>query len=245
MASRLRVAASLWQAEHPDVVSLSVPDMQPSAVVVGAGPGIGLAVARRFAREGFAVGLIARRQEALDGYVLELLGEHDVVLGVAADAADPIALEGAWAAVVDALGDPDVLVYNAMGARPLGAPTTLELADLSATLAVNVGGALMAAQLAAPAMRAAGRGTMVLTGGGLAHEPMAGASALSIGKAGMRSLTFCLAQELAPEGIHVATVTVCGRVEPGTHFDPDRIADEYWRLHTEPSTAWTTEVTYR
>ena len=93
-------------------------------------------------------------------------------------------------------------------------------------------------------MRAAGRGTMVLTGGGLAHEPMAGATALSIGKAGLRSLTFCLAQELAPEGIHVATVTVCGRVEPGTHFDPDRIADEYWKLHTEPAAAWTTEVTY-
>ena len=94
--------------------------MQASAVVVGAGPGIGLAVARRFAREGFAVGLIARRQDALDGYVLELLGEHDVVLGVAADAADPAALEAAWSSVVAALGDPEVLVYNAMGARPLG-----------------------------------------------------------------------------------------------------------------------------
>ena len=121
MATRLGVAASLWQTEHPDIPSLSVPGMEPSAVVVGAGPGIGLAVARRFAREGFAVALIARRQDALDGYVLELLGEHDVVLGVAADAADPAALEGAWATVVAALGDPEVLVYNAMGARPLGA----------------------------------------------------------------------------------------------------------------------------
>ena len=121
----------------------------------------------------------------------------------------------------------------------------VDLDDLTATLDVNVAGALMAAKLAAPAMRAAGRGTIVLTGGGLAHEPKAGASALSIGKAGMRSLTFCLAQELAPGGIHVATVTVSGRVEPGTHFDPDRIADEYWKLHTEPAAAWTTEVTYR
>ena len=150
MATRLGVAASLWQTEHPDIPSLSVPGMEPSAVVVGAGPGIGLAVARRFAREGFAVALIARRQDALDGYVLELLGEHDVVLGVAADAADPAALEGAWATVVAALGDPEVLVYNAMGARPLGAPTTLDIDDLRATLDVNVGGALLAVSAGRP-----------------------------------------------------------------------------------------------
>jgi len=219
--------------------------MQPSAVIVGAGPGIGLAVARRFAREGYAVALLARRQEALDGYVIELLAEHDVAVGVAADAGDPASLEAAWCTVVAELGDPEVLVYNAMAARPLGPPTTVDLDDLAAALDVNVSGALLAATLAAPAMRAAGRGTILFTGGGLALEPMAAASILSIGKAGLRSLAFCLAQELAPEGVHVATVTVSGRVEPGTHFDPDRIADEYWRLHAEPREAWTTELVYR
>ena len=93
-------------------------------------------------------------------------------------------------------------------------------------------------------MRTAGHGTILLTGGGLAHEPRAGATALSIGKAALRSLSYCLAEELTPVGIHVATVTVSGRVAPGTHFDPDRIADEYWRLHTEPPGGWTTEVTF-
>lgn len=222
----------------------SVPGVQPCLVVVGAGPGIGLAVARRFSLDGFAVALLARRQEAVDGYAAGLRAEGAVALGLAADAADPSDLEAAWSTVVADLGDPQVVVCNAAAYQPLGPPTTIALDDLMASLRVNVAGALLTAQLAAPAMRAAGRGTILLTGGGLALEPMARAAALSIGKAGIRSLASTLAEELGPEGVHVATVTVCGPVSPGTHFDPDLIAEEYWKLHVEPA-PWTVEVVYR
>ena len=58
----------------------------------------------------------------------------------------------------------------------------------------------------------------------------------------MRALAHLLANEYGPQGIHVATVTVGGAVAPGTAFDPDDIAEEYWRLHTQPEAAWELEV---
>ena len=92
-------------------------------------------------------------------------------------------------------------------------------------------------------MRAAGRGTLLFTGGGLALYPEygAGVSSLAAGKAGLRAFAFALAKELAPEGIHVATVTIAGTVKPGTAFDPDRIAEEYWALHAQPADSWSVE----
>ncbi len=219
--------------------------MPGTVAIIGAGPGIGTSVARRFAREGHPVALVARREGALDEYLRSLLSEGAVALGVAADAGDPAALEAAWCTIVADLGDPEVLVYNAFAVSPRGAPTTLDPVEFEAAERVNITGALVAAQLAAPAMRVAGHGTVIMTGGGLALEPSARATALSVGKAGLRSLTFMLAEELGPHGIHVATVTVCGPVAPSTHFDPDTIAEAYWRLHREPPPDWTIEVTYR
>src|SRR5689334_3456943 len=132
--------------------------MPGTIAVIGAGPGIGLSVARRFAREGYAAALIARRQESLDAQVAQLLEDGAVALGVAADCGDAEALEAAWCTVVADLGDPDVLVYNALSAAPVGPPTTLDPAAFDAAFRVNVTGALLGARLAAPAMRAAGRG---------------------------------------------------------------------------------------
>ena len=65
---------------------------------------------------------------------------------------------------------------------------------------------------------------------------------LSLGKAGVRALANLLDQEYGPSGVHVASVTVAGAVSPGTDFDPDDIAEHYWRLHTQPQEAWEREV---
>ena len=213
----------------------------PSIVVVGAGPGIGQAVARRFAREGYAVALVARRAESVLALADELTATGATATAVAADAGSRESLGQAWPSIVAAVGDPDVLGYNAAAFQPAGPPTGIDVEGLVAAFRVSVAGALAATQLAVPAMRAAGRGTVLFTGGGLALTPVARAAALSIGKAGIRSLAFTLAEELGPEGIHAATVTVCGAVAPGTAFDPDDIADVYWQLHMEPE-PWTTEV---
>ncbi|NJL35119.1 MAG: short-chain dehydrogenase, partial [Chloroflexaceae bacterium] len=89
------------------------------------------------------------------------------------------------------------------------------------------------------------RGTILFTGGGLALDPYAQYASLAIGKAGLRSLTYTLGAELEPQGIHVATVTIAGTVQPGTFFAPDLIAEQYWNLHTQAPGTWQREIVYR
>lgn len=87
-----------------------------------------------------------------------------------------------------------------------------------------------------------GSGSFIITGG--MPEPKPQYVSLSLGKAGVRTLVALLDQEYGPSGIHVATVTVDGEVAPGTAFDPDNIAEHYWRLHTQPRQRWEREIVY-
>ena len=73
-------------------------------------------------------------------------------------------------------------------------------------------------------------------------EPVPDVTSLSLGKAGLRALTELLQKQYQDAGVHVATITVGGTVAPGTAYDPDDIADHYWRLHTQPAGAWEREV---
>lgn len=86
---------------------------------------------------------------------------------------------------------------------------------------------------------------MLFTGGGLALNPWPQAAALAVGKAGLRNLVYSLAAEMEPLGIHAATVTIVGMVQPGTEFDPERIADVFWQLHAEPRGKWQREIIFR
>ncbi|HVY60297.1 MAG TPA: SDR family NAD(P)-dependent oxidoreductase, partial [Planctomycetota bacterium] len=81
--------------------------------VLGSGPGLGAAIARRFAREGFAVALMARREEALRPIQAEIEGAGGRAIALAADATDPRSVHAAFARIREALGPADVLVYNA------------------------------------------------------------------------------------------------------------------------------------
>jgi NAD(P)-dependent dehydrogenase (short-subunit alcohol dehydrogenase family) len=160
------------------------------------------------------------------------------VLGADLARAEP--LREALAAIEAWGGAPEALVYNASAGTP-GPAAELDPAQLQADLRVNVGSALAAARWALPAMRQAGRGTLLFTGGGLALRPQAGLASASLGKAALRSLALSLAQELEPEGIHAATVTVCGFVQPGTPFAPELIAQEFWELHLQKRECWENE----
>jgi NAD(P)-dependent dehydrogenase (short-subunit alcohol dehydrogenase family) len=203
-------------------------------VIVGAGPGIGSSVAKKFAGEGYSVAALSRKGDATG----------DNIHGFAADASDPKSLEQALKQVKEKLSLPEVLVYN-VAAIHQGVPSSLTANDLIADFTANVAGALTASNLVIPDMKKQGRGTILFTGGGLALYPSAAYSSLSIGKAGIRSLAFSLAEELKPANIHVATVTIMGFVKAGTAFDPDKIAAHYWRLHTQPKEAWETEHLFK
>ena len=113
------------------------------------------------------------------------------------------------------------------------------------TFDVLVIGALVAAQEAMPAMKTKNRGTILFTGGGFAYEPAMNYASLSLSKAALRNLTYSLAQELGAFGIHVATVTVYGFVQSGTHYDPGRIAEAFIRLHRQAPGHFQTEIVYK
>jgi NAD(P)-dependent dehydrogenase (short-subunit alcohol dehydrogenase family) len=196
-----------------------------SVAIVGAGPGIGAAVARRFAREGLPVGLVSRTSEDPR---------------FAADVTDEVALRAALDAVAAELGPIGVLVYNA-GLIRQDAIGDLTTAEHEHAWAVNVVGAITAVAHVGPRMADAGAGTILLTGG--MPEPLPDTVSLSLGKAGLRALAALLAAQYTPAGVHVATVTVGGAVEPGGPFDPDGIAEHYWRLHAQPRGEWEHEVT--
>ncbi|MFG1701638.1 SDR family NAD(P)-dependent oxidoreductase [Nonomuraea sp. M3C6] len=204
--------------------------MMPGAVIIGAGPGIGRSVARRFAKEGLPVALVSRT-----GKTLGLEG----VLAYTADSGDETQLRAALDAAGAELGTPDVVVYNAAIIRPDTPGEATVRAHLEAW-AVNVVGALVATAHVAPAMARRGSGTFIITGG--MPEPKARYVSLSLGKAGVRTLVALLDEEYGPSGVHVASVTVAGPVAPGTDFDPDEIAEHYWRLHTQPRDEWELEI---
>jgi NADP-dependent 3-hydroxy acid dehydrogenase YdfG len=210
-----------------------------SAIVIGAGPGIGLSVAQRIAREGLPVGVIARADATVVAAKDALSGRE--VHGVAADATDEVALRGALDEIADRLGPPELLVYNAalIRADTIGELTAAQQLD---TWAVNVVGAITAAAHVAPGMAARARGTIVITGG--MPEPVPTYVSLSLGKAGVRTLVALLHSTYGDAGVHAASVTVLGEVAPGTAFDPDDIAEQYWRLHTQPRAAWEHEVVH-
>jgi NAD(P)-dependent dehydrogenase (short-subunit alcohol dehydrogenase family) len=212
-----------------------------SAIVIGAGPGIGQSVARRFAAEGLAVGLIARSTATLDSVSSSLADAPGETFSVAADAADEAGLRGALDAIVDRFGVPDALVYNAAIIQ------WDKLGELSAeghldAWAVNVVGAITAIAHLGPRMEERGHGTILITGG--MPEPIPDVMSLSLGKAGVRALAEMLATRFGPAGVHVASITVEGAVAPGTAFDPDQIADRYWELHRHPRERWTPVVPY-
>jgi NAD(P)-dependent dehydrogenase (short-subunit alcohol dehydrogenase family) len=196
-----------------------------SAIVIGVGPGIGAAVARRFEREGLVVSTIARSNGATQQ----------------ADVTDEEALKTVLDALIERHGIPDVLVYNAAHIQSdrFGA---LDAAAHLDAYAVNVVGAMTAVAHVAPRMAARGSGTVLLTGGMPRAIPEA--TSLSVTKAALRALTELLDREYGPQGVHVATVTVAGTVAPGTAYDPDDIADRYWRLHTQPAGTWEREVVH-
>ncbi len=226
------------------------------AVVLGVGPGLGAAVARRFAGEDFDVVLMARREESLTETRREIEDEGGKALTLSADATDADSVAAAFGRVRDELGDPGVLVYNA-GAFQMGGVLDLSPKQFDECFKANCAGAFYAAQQVLPAMVEGGRGTILLTGASAALRGKANFSALAVGKFGLRALAQSMAREFGPQGVHVAHVIIDGQIntpsmremmpdrEEHTLLSPDAIAETYWQLHSQDQTAWTLELDLR
>src|SRR6202789_4347067 len=114
------------------------------------------------------------------------------------------------------------------------------VAPLQHAYAVDVISAIVVAQEAAPAMKAAGSGTMIVTGGGFADHPIPALATVSLGKAALRSAATMLSADLGPAGIRVAPLTIAGQIAEGTAFDPALIAERYWQI-VEMDDPWQAE----
>src|SRR5580704_15007875 len=198
-------------------------------LLVGAGPGLGMAVAHRFASGGYRVTLVARSTDGLGDLASGLADTGAQVHTIAVDASDPESLRTRMAELYDEEGAPGLIVYNAV----MGAPDKLlesSVEHLQTAYAVDVIGAIVLTQVAAPAMRASGSGTIVVTGGGFADNPIPVLATVSLGKAALRSAATMLGADLASDGIRVATLTIEGQIVAGTAFDPEKIAARYWEV---------------
>jgi NAD(P)-dependent dehydrogenase (short-subunit alcohol dehydrogenase family) len=226
------------------------------AAVLGVGPGLGAAVARRFAGEGFAMALMARSEESVAAVREEITDSGGKALSVATDATDPDSVAAAFERVRAELGDPEVFVYNA-GAFQMGGVLEISPAKFDECFKANCAGAFYAARQVLPAMVEAGRGTVLLTGATASMRGSARFSALAVGKFGLRALAQSMAREFGPQGIHVSHVIVDGQIntpriqemspdrEDHTMLSPEAIAGTYWQLHSQDRTAWTLELDLR
>lgn len=226
------------------------------AVVLGVGPGLGEAVSKRFAREGFAVALMARGRPDLVRVRGEIEEKGGRALDVTCDASEPASVAGAFGRVREELGDPEVLVYNA-GAFTMGGILELAERDFEIGWRVNCLGGFLAAREVLPAMVQGGSGTVLFTGATASMRGGARFAGLAVGKFGLRALAQSMAREMGPKGVHVAHVVIDGQIDTpqnlerwpdrprDTFLSADRIADAYFQLHAQDPTTWTLELDLR
>ena len=214
-----------------------------SAIIIGAGPGLGLALAKKFGRELGEVALIARSTEHFAPLVQELNEAGITAHGFTANAADLNGLRAAIRQAIAAMSPLKALIYNAAAIHP-GRALPLDPDGFTAELIVDVVAPLAAAQTVAPVLEANGGGSVLMTGGGFALYPNAEMAALSAGKAALRNLTATLAEDLEPKGIRTAIVTICGYLTEQGRFAPTTVAEAYWDLHLSPPNDRKPELTY-
>jgi NAD(P)-dependent dehydrogenase (short-subunit alcohol dehydrogenase family) len=223
-------------------------------VVAGVGPGLGHAVAARFADGGHKVALLARRAEALAGFVRERADGR--FTAIPCDVTDETAVTAAFGRVAAELGEPDCAVFNA-GGWARGGITELTAAEFERSWRAGCLAGFHVGQAAARAMLPRGRGSILFTGATASLRGGSGFAAFAAGKFGLRALAQSMARELGPQGIHVAHVVVDGQImseryrqlaaerAPDALLDPAAIAETYWQLHLQPRSAWTFELEVR
>uniref|UniRef100_A0A804LUU9 Uncharacterized protein n=1 Tax=Zea mays TaxID=4577 RepID=A0A804LUU9_MAIZE len=196
------------------------------AAVVGVGPRLGSAVARKFASEGYTIAILSRDLEKLSQLAEEIAQAAKAqVFALRVDCADARSVREAFEGVLS-LGPVEVLVYNACeppaaneDARP--APFLAVTPDaFHRALAVSAGGAFHCAQQVIPGMVERGRGTIIFTGSSASVTGFAGYSDLSSGKFALRGLSQSLAREFQPAGVHIAHVIIDGVIGERRVFQP-------------------------
>jgi NADP-dependent 3-hydroxy acid dehydrogenase YdfG len=205
----------------------------PTIAIIGAGPGLGAAVARRFGAEGFSIALISRDQSKLDALAAQLEDGGATARGYSADVLDPASLEAALARAGAELGPITVLQYSPLPSRAYLKPVldlTPELA-LEA-LSFSALGLIHAVRAVLPAMRAAGEGSIILINGGTSVKARSGFAGTSVAFPAESAYGEMLHDALEDEGIRVVQLVIPGgipklRLANGI----DDVAERIWEIH--------------
>ncbi|ELP62568.1 SDR family NAD(P)-dependent oxidoreductase [Streptomyces turgidiscabies] len=213
----------------------------PTIAIVGAGPGMGLAIARAFGSRGFDVALISRTKEKLQTLVGHLGKEGITAEAFAADVLDRPSLTAALDAVKARFGGIDVLEYSPAPHSPvpgvtLAAPSEVTADNLQPQIEYVFYGAVAAARTVLPAMREAGSGTLLFTSGGGSVDPVPMLGNVNAAGAALRNWVINLNKELAGSGVHAAHVAINvwigdGGPEGFPTATSEEIAPLYWDLH--------------
>lgn len=226
--------------------------MSKVCAIIGIGPGNGLALVRRFTREGYDVAMLSRDLDQLKAWEAEIPGSH----AYAYDATDGEAAGATFARIREELGPVSVLLYNA-GAGVFKSAEETTLDEFESTWRVNCYGLLAAAQASLDQLREHDRASLIVTGASAALRGRAATAPFASAKAAQRSLAQSLARQLGPENIHVGYVVIDGVIDtprtreampdkPDDFFlDADAIADSIWLLTQQPRSAWTFELDVR
>jgi NAD(P)-dependent dehydrogenase (short-subunit alcohol dehydrogenase family) len=225
-----------------------------TAIVFGAGPGLGWALARRFAAENMQVAAVARDKARLNS-LIQSEGSRSI-RAYAADVSSGDDVLGVFDGVDRDLGEPDLVVFNA-GAFKKANVLDIDPADFERCWRIGCLGGLLVAQAAARRMVKRGHGTIIFSGATAALRGSAGFANLAVPKFGLRALAQSMARELGPQGVHVGFVVIDGQIESERYrylidergedslLAPDAIAELYLQLHRQPRCAWSHEIDVR
>jgi NAD(P)-dependent dehydrogenase (short-subunit alcohol dehydrogenase family) len=205
--------------------------------IIGAGKGLGAAVARRFGAEGFSIALISRNQGRVDALAEELGTEGITAKGFVADVRNPASISRVLEQVTETLGAIEVLQYSPLPQKDFMRPV-LETtpADLVGPIEFSVYGPVAAVHQVVPGMRFLGknRGTILFVNGGTAVTPVRSLAGTSIAFAGQAAYAQLLNEVLGEEGIQVSQLIIGGRIIAGhPEKDPAKLAEHLWNLHTQ------------
>ncbi|MFB8003563.1 SDR family NAD(P)-dependent oxidoreductase [Nocardia sp. NPDC056000] len=202
--------------------------------MIGAGPGLGAAAARRFGRAGHPVGLIARDAERLAAMADELNSEGITTSTESADITNPHELEAALGALRERLGPVQVALFSPRPSLSWIKPVLdTEPSDIANAVALNVVAAAAAVRTVLPDMVNQRNSTLLFTTGGAAVEPHRDRAVSAIAYAAESAYVRMLHDALANQAVHAAQVTIVGPLGPGARHEPDAVAQQLWRMHTE------------
>jgi NAD(P)-dependent dehydrogenase (short-subunit alcohol dehydrogenase family) len=227
----------------------------PVTAVVGVGPGLGAALARRFALS-YPVALLARGQSYIEQLSTEIKAGGGRALPVTADVSQPHEVANAFDFIKRKLGSVHILLYNA-GNALFGTIREISAAQFEANWRVCTFGAFLCVKAVLDDIGRRPGGAMLFTGATAGVKAGPRSAAFGPAKFALRGLAQSLARDLGPQGIHVAYIVVDGMIdEPAVRarmpnvtaedlLRPEAIADTYWNLAHQDRSAWTMELDLR